>query len=1138
MKVLTKKHALNLLEILATVSITGVGFAIGGTIGAAVMAGIGINLSTNIIQSGGAKLKERWLTSNDGILNHDIQKALSHAFIKALTHLETEYFKLSEADALPKNEKESIKAFFKELKEEAQEAFPAFLEKAMKDQEIKEYLYGGQESATDKLWERINGTNLLCTYCDHFRDFFHNNLLNEVQLWFTEELKTDSKESNKAWRAFQRLLLEGIQADVKAVQASQDLIQRDLQTLEVLRNQLEQLKDTIDHRLPNEPFQGGLEKAISDMRVVLQDVAKTTQRTEEKVDAIAVDVKTLLDAKTEVKIPKIPDDIQKLFDEGWALRSMGKFEDARTVFQKSLELATNYDNDLAAARAKHRLAAIMYEWDKNFDAAKNLLKECLQAYRAVHSEKDIAAALQSFGMIETDAGNLDQADAYLSQALEIKKKREDKLDIAETLHAIGWVEDHRGHLKQALELYDQALKYFLGECEKGPAKTEQEASLGVANCYHHKAMIYERQGKIENAESNYLRALEWCRKSGYKPNIGKILFLLAELKFREAQYETGIPFLDEAFGIYYEIGDRAWQARCFDIQGRLNFILGQKDKATEIFKSALQLVEESGDYKEQNKYLSKLGHIYMEDGQFEKAKGYFERAKDLSLREELLEGYVAAVGSLAEIAHIEKNLDERNKLLSDCIETLEKLLPSTQSEPRRAYIIGQIGFAYEIMGNFQKALVYYQKSKAAFESISNTIGIAKCLGSIAHLKGLLGKRNEEFDLYRELQKFIDGSSYYDLIAEVNMNLGEIHMRIGNLDEAKILFGEAEFLCQRYNLHRLPHVKESIRRLQEQINLRKPPALNFKQLINELFELINWFPEAKDSIFRLWMWGRKEALLGNYRNTVGIKFMLCQNDVDTFLKISRHLQTYSDLCLQVASSEYPGSVIDLIPFPKNKEIFFECSLVTIKEVAGGNAWMMNKENFFEIFEKYYSSIVTRYILTSDTARSESTGNEGAIIAGWSLDLPDQAHQLILSSSPAELIDKKIFFLPYERHLANDKLLSDLRHSKELGLIPIYFGSLPNSESVEVLTSTTIGLPVLLPDDAEHQRKQIRKVKHSFSQMLSVTKESAQSSLNNFIFEIEELSDICVGKQSLKIQIYILDFPSVLKRELHIALVMTD
>jgi len=1122
---LKKEQSSNLLGIFATCSIITVGYAIGGTIGQAVMAGIGINLGSNIIQFGAVKLKERWLYSNDGILNHDIQLALSRAFIKALAYLEKKYFELDEANALPKDEKKSIKVFFKELREQAQTTFLSHLEKAANEQEIKNFLYGNQDTAADKLWERINRTEDRYNYSENFRDFLRQNLLNEVLSFFHEELKTDSKECNKAWRAFQRLLLEGIYADVNAVQASQEVIQQDLQKLDVLGSQLDQLKDTIDHRLSNEPFQEGLEKAIITIHTVLHDVAKTAHQTEETVNAMAADIKKLVDPDTKAEIPKIPDDIRSLFDEGWDLRDLGNYEEARIVFQKSVELATSYGHNRAMARAKCGLAIILNEWDKNPADAKAVLQECLLEFRSLNSEMDISATLCHLGGIEIDVGNLDEAKAYLDQALELDKKHEDKQRIANTLHQMGWIEDHRGNSSEALNLYDQALTYLLSVYQEGDPKTKKNAIHGIAGCYHHKGLIYEHEGNVEDAESNYMRALDWERMSGFKPDVSKILYLLARLKYREAQYDAGNQFLDEATAIYGEIGDHVWHSKCLDLKGRYYFTIGQTDKSTAFFEAALKEVEKSGDCKDQEAYLNKLGHTYLEAGKIKKAKKYFERARDLSVREGLLDGYAGSVKNLAQIA---QDTDERNRLLSDGIQTLEKFLLSTQAEPKRAFITGQIGSFYEGMENFHQALVYYQKAKKAFESLADIGGIGKCLDSIAHINGLLGKINEAFDIYRELKKLIDGTPYYELIAGTAINLGEIQMQIGNLNEAKMLFQEAESLCRRYNLHYLPHVRKSIRRVQEQIDLRKPPELNFEQLIDELFELVDWFPEAKDSIFRLWMCGRKEALLGNYRNTANIQFMLCQDDVDTFLRASKILHPYSDLCLQAVSSEYPGSDLEIIPFPGDKKIFFECGISSEKKISNG----------FYTLDFLSGSIRSRYQLVAGTTRSKATGNEGVTIAGRSPGLPDQAHQLILSRSAEDLTSQKIFFLPYERHLANDKLLSDIRLSKEFGLVPVYFESLPNSESIEVITSSTIDLPVMLPNEVEHQRKQIRKVKFSLSQLMSVTKESAQSALNNFKFEIDELSDICESKRSIKIQVYILDFPGLLQREFQVALVIKD
>lgn len=474
MKMLTKEQAVKLLGILATASITGVGFAIGGTIGAAVIGGIGINLSSNIIYSGCAKLKERWLSSNNGILNHDIQQALTRAFIKALTHMEREYFKLVDANTLPKNEKESIKAFFKELKEQAQEIFPVSLEKAIKEQEIREYLYGGQEAATNKLWERINGTKLLDAYNEHFRNFFHQKLLNEVQLWFTEELKTDSTECNKAWRAFQRLLLEGIQADVKAVQASQDLIHRDMQILEVLRNQLEQLKDTIDHRLPDEPFQKGLEKAISEMQVVLHDVARTTRRVEDKVDAIATDVKTLLDIE-KLRGLKIPDKedavVEMINDFSKTLQTIGipySFDSKRAIdltpFQK--EVAKVVENKVDEALDKFKkpigdpmtyiLLGVFEGYLENYSKAIDYFKKVIELeFNNISAWAGMAACYEGMGEHK-------KALRCRDVVLMIKPPKIDKekidLNIMLAWAVKGYYHVEVGEYEKALEYFDKILE--------------------------------------------------------------------------------------------------------------------------------------------------------------------------------------------------------------------------------------------------------------------------------------------------------------------------------------------------------------------------------------------------------------------------------------------------------------------------------------------------------------------------------------------------------------------------------------------------------------------------------------------------------------------------------------------------------
>jgi tetratricopeptide (TPR) repeat protein len=1135
---ISKEQLATLTEVLATASVVGIGWALGGTVGAAVMAGIGINLSSDIIQQGSTHLKEKWISAKYGVLNHDIQRALARAFVKALASLEARYFELPEANGHPTEKKEAIRGLFKELKDEAPTVFAASVENIVSGQEIKEYLYGEPVAARAKLWERVQGTKLLYTYYgEPFKEFLRDNLNDELVFWFGEELKADNRECNKAWRAFQRMLLEGIQADVKAVQASQEMIRQDLYVLDVIRTQLDELKDTIDRRVDGEPFQQGLEQALQSMKALLESIARTTERTEIKVDGVVATterteakidtVVAALSPKPESTIPKIPDDIQGLFDEGNVLRDEGKYEDARAAFTKALELAESYEHSLGTTTAKYYLSIILHEWDKNSVAAKALLYECLEVVKVIRSDKHIERVRHQLGVIELDEGNLDEAEAYFSQNLELDRKLNDKKGIAFTLHMLGWLEDHRGHFGKALELYDQALTYWLGIYRDGDSESVKEAVHSIAGEYQHKGLVHEHLGNVEEVESNYMRALEWHRKSDFKPDIGKILFLLARLKYREAHYDSGTAFLDEAIELYARIGDHSWRSRCLDLRARVHFTLGQTEEATRIFESALEAVEEAGDYKEQETYLNKLGRIYLEGQRAKEAKDYFERARDLSLDHGLLEAYATSVKNLAEIAHIEQNVAERNRLILEGIQTLERHLVSVQGEPQRAFIVGRIGFFYEGMEDFEQALVYYQKARKIFESLSDIGGLGNSLGSIARMKGLLGKLNEEFDTYRELKKTVEGTPYYDLIAGTDINLGVLQMRSGNLYEAKMLFQEAERLCRKYNLHYLPTLQENLERLDDRAKERKPPELDFRELLDELFAWVEWFPEAKNSILRLWLWARMEALVGNFRNAPGVKLVVCQDDLDIFLKTSQVFYPYADLCLQVVSSKYPSSGLDVIPFPMDKELFFDCAIPYTEEIGDGVYTM----SFLS------GSLQSRYTLTSGTkVRSKITGNEGVTITGWSSGLPDQAHQLILGNSADELISRKTFFLPGERYLAEDKLLPDLVHSRELGLIPVYFETLPESEKVEVVMSALINLPVLAKEAVPHLRTQLRAVKRTLVRLMDSGKDVAKIVLNELVLELEELTVDDKAAEQIRIEVYVLEFWDGLNKAGHVALVI--
>lgn len=281
---ISKKQIIDLTELIVIGSITTAGFFIGGTIGASVMAGLGINLASNVIGSGSAKLKSRWIESKDGILNRDIQRALLRAYQNSLKHLQDVYFNLDAAKSISKNEKKEITTFFKELQKTAKEAFIPNIEKSIKEGEIQKYLLKDNKQGEKLLLERINQSKILDFKNEHFITFFKSNLLTDVNFWFSEELKTDSLECNKAWRAFQRLLLEGIKDDISLIKTGQDDIKQELRKVKNIEIEIKKLRYIFDKRNSFEPFQTNLIEINSS----LTNVAEIVTRTEKKIDKLKI----------------------------------------------------------------------------------------------------------------------------------------------------------------------------------------------------------------------------------------------------------------------------------------------------------------------------------------------------------------------------------------------------------------------------------------------------------------------------------------------------------------------------------------------------------------------------------------------------------------------------------------------------------------------------------------------------------------------------------------------------------------------------------------------------------------------------------------------------------------------------------
>lgn len=237
----TRQH---IADVLFTTAILGVGLLSGNPILASVVAGIGVNLASDLTRAGWGQVCQR-LLGESGFLNHDLQQALARAFRQTLTHLEQTWWETTDGKhmrrAQPAIARETAEVF-KMLREDAAGFCCADgLGRAAGNEQVRQLLYGDETTARRALAGFLSA--YLYGHDARLIAFLDTHLVQALAFWFGEELKTDRPESNRAWRAFQRLLLEGLQTSLAGVRAEQLETQ---QVLTGLRDDLQAWTDRMD----------------------------------------------------------------------------------------------------------------------------------------------------------------------------------------------------------------------------------------------------------------------------------------------------------------------------------------------------------------------------------------------------------------------------------------------------------------------------------------------------------------------------------------------------------------------------------------------------------------------------------------------------------------------------------------------------------------------------------------------------------------------------------------------------------------------------------------------------------------------------------------------------------------------------
>jgi ATP/maltotriose-dependent transcriptional regulator MalT/DNA-binding MarR family transcriptional regulator len=228
-----------------------------------------------------------------------------------------------------------------------------------------------------------------------------------------------------------------------------------------------------------------------------------------------------------------------LIMEGDILTTFGEWDDALSLYQRSLKAAEQEKDPIGCAEAHYKIAAIYYR--------KGDLKKALyvnqRSFDILMDQNEpfkMAKLYNNFGVIYWKLGSFEKARKNYAKSLEIAEDLGDMDGVSRALNNLGIIHWEKGDLDGAIEFYQRSLEIAK---EQGNIQTE--------------AILYDNLGEVFRSKEDIQKALEYYEKSlklsqmlGFRWQIAEVLRNIGTLYHGE----DGRKYLIEALNMFEKLG--------------------------------------------------------------------------------------------------------------------------------------------------------------------------------------------------------------------------------------------------------------------------------------------------------------------------------------------------------------------------------------------------------------------------------------------------------------------------------------------------------------------------------------------------------------------------------------------------------
>jgi tetratricopeptide (TPR) repeat protein len=242
---------------------------------------------------------------------------------------------------------------------------------------------------------------------------------------------------------------------------------------------------------------------------------------------------------------------------GLAYQDLGRWDDAISAYQESLQIHRELNDQHGIAVGLNRLANIYSELDKC--QAINLYKESLQIHHELGDEIGIARVLGGLGIVYNSQGLFDDAITAFEQSIQISVELGDRHLYSQAKGNLGMVLRSQGKWDEAITAFEESLTI----------KREFRDRQGIAETSGNLGHLYSDQKKWREAIAAYEEDLHISHEIGdlhgeglSLVNIGTLYLRLLQPSYAKVCFQEALIKLDPRSHAFQDVKYNLRVANC------------------------------------------------------------------------------------------------------------------------------------------------------------------------------------------------------------------------------------------------------------------------------------------------------------------------------------------------------------------------------------------------------------------------------------------------------------------------------------------------------------------------------------------------------------------------------------------------